>query len=102
VICGAGEEPAGDLLGANCDETITYPPFFAQHVPWLQEPSTLAHQHGKLLTHTDGENQGLLPCTQAGFDIADRLPAPMTKVTLAEAIEELQASPSGKGSCPRC
>jgi hypothetical protein len=39
-----------------------------------------------LLTHTDGENQGLLPLLRrSGFDIADSVcPAPMTKVTLRE------------------
>ncbi len=81
------------FVGGNYDEMITYPPFFEQHIlPWLQELSALAHRHGKLLlTHTDGENTALLPLyRQAGFDIADSLcPAPMTKLTLARAIEEL-------------
>jgi hypothetical protein len=79
--------------GANYDETITYPRFFEEHIlPWLRKAAELAHAHGKLLlTHTDGENTALLPLyRQAGFDIADSLcPAPMTKLTLARAIEEL-------------
>jgi hypothetical protein len=88
------ESPAEVVfVGANYDEMITYPPLFARRIlPWLQELSTLTHRHGKLLlTHTDGENQGLLPLyREAGFDIADSLcPAPMTKVTLAEAIDAL-------------
>ncbi len=88
------ESPAEVIfLGANYDETITYPPFFEAHVrPWLAELADLAHRHGKLLlTHTDGENQLLLPLyRRAGFDIADSLcPAPMTKVTLAEARKAL-------------
>ena len=81
------------FFGANYDAVITYPPFFEQHLlPWLTELAPLAHQHDKLLlTHTDGENQGLLPLyRRAGFDIADSLcPAPMTKLTLAEAIAGL-------------
>ena len=68
---------------------MTYPPLFEEHLlPWLAEAVAAAHQQGKLLlTHTDGENQGLLSLyRRAGFDIADSLcPAPMTKVTLAEA-----------------
>ena len=88
------ESPAEVVfLGANYDETITYPPFFEEHIlPWLAELAEAAHARGKLLlTHTDGENQLLLPLyRRAGFDIADSLcPAPMTKVTLAEAIEAL-------------
>jgi hypothetical protein len=81
------------FLGANYDETLTYPPLFEEHIlPWLAELADLSHRHGKLLlTHTDGENQRLLPLfRRAGFDIADSLcPAPMTKVTLQEAIEAL-------------
>ncbi len=81
------------FMGANYDETITYPPFFEQHiVPWLAELAEAAHARGKLLlTHTDGENERLLPLfRRAGFDIADSLcPAPMTKVTLAQAIDAL-------------
>lgn len=88
------ESPAEVIfLGGNYDETITYPPFFKEHIlPWLQKAAELAHAHGKLLlTHTDGENAELLPLyRQAGFDIADSFcPAPMTKVTLAQAIEQL-------------
>ena len=81
------------FFGANYDAVITYPPFFEQHLlPWLTELAALSHQQDKLLlTHTDGENQGLLPLyRRAGFDIADSLcPAPMTKLTLAEALAGL-------------
>lgn len=81
------------LLGSNYDETITYPPFFEEHLlPWLREAAAQMHARGKLLlTHTDGENRGLLPLyRRAGFDIAESVcPAPMTKLTLAEAAAEL-------------
>jgi corrinoid protein of di/trimethylamine methyltransferase len=76
------------LVGANFDDTITYPPFFRDHVlPFLQEASQVLHARGKLmLCHTDGENKGLMEYLfESGMDIADSVcPAPMTKVTLAE------------------
>ena len=80
-------------VGGNYDETITYPPFFEEHIlPWLVRAAETAHGHGKLLfTHTDGENAALLDLyRRAKFDIADALcPAPMTKLPLAEYIEAL-------------
>lgn len=81
------------FLGANYDETITYPPFFEQHIlPWLSELAAMAHRHGQfLLTHTDGENEGLMHLyRRCKFDIADSIcPKPMTKLTLAQSIEQL-------------
>jgi len=81
------------FMGANYDETITYPPFFEEHfLPWLARFADMAHSRGKLLlTHTDGENEGLLALyRRCNFDIADSIcPAPMTKLTLAEVIAEL-------------
>jgi corrinoid protein of di/trimethylamine methyltransferase len=76
------------LVGANFDDTITYPPFFRDHIlPWLQEASQVLHAKGKLMMcHTDGENRGLMDYLfDSGMDIADSVcPAPMTKVGLAE------------------
>ncbi|MCX5909912.1 MAG: hypothetical protein NTY64_22730, partial [Deltaproteobacteria bacterium] len=76
------------LVGANFDDTITYPPFFRDHIlPWLQEAANLFHAKGKLLLcHTDGENKGLMDYLwESGMDVADSVcPAPMTKVSLAE------------------
>ncbi len=76
------------LLGANYDDAVTYPPFFERHImPWLQKAAERLHGAGKLLmTHTDGENQRLLPLLKASrFDIADSVcPAPMTKVSLRD------------------
>jgi len=81
------------FMGANYDTAITSPRFFEAHIlPWLAQEAEAVHRHGKLLlTHTDGENAGLtaLYC-RSGVDIADSLsPAPLTKLTLAEAIEQL-------------
>jgi len=76
------------LVGANFDDTITYPPFFRDHIlPWLQEASEILHARGKfMLCHTDGENKGLMDYLyDSGMEIADSVcPAPMTKVSLAE------------------
>lgn len=73
------------LFGANYDDTITYPPFFEKYImPWLNKAGNILHDSGKyLLTHTDGENRGLLELfKKCNFDIADSIcPKPMTKVS---------------------
>jgi hypothetical protein len=94
VLSVLAHSPAEIIFwGANYDEKLTYPPFFERHIlPWLARAVEMAHEHGKLLlTHTDGENAGLLHLyRRAGFDIADSIcPVPMTKLTLAESIEAL-------------
>ena len=79
------------LLGANYDASLQYPPFFAEHLtPWLRRFADRLHERGKfLLTHTDGENDGLLgEYLAAGIDVADSIcPAPMTRLTLADVRE---------------
>jgi len=76
------------MIGANFDDTITYAPFFRDHImPWIQEGSEELHNHGKLsVCHTDGENQGLMDYIhESGIDLADSVcPAPMTKVSIGE------------------
>jgi len=115
------------LVGANYDATVTYPPFFREHIlPWLQAfardlhrgregtglRSEISNQQSEirnrrprtrtrtrdeddddeddrgryLLTHTDGENTGLLDLyLAAGVDIADSVcPAPMTRLTFKQ------------------
>jgi hypothetical protein len=76
------------LFGANYDETITYRPFFEKFIaPWLNKAKDIGDRTGKyLLTHTDGENQGLLPAFEmCRFDIADSIcPSPMTKVSFRD------------------
>jgi len=85
----AAESPADVvLLGANYDSAIQYPPFFAEHItPWLAEFAEMLHKRGKyLLTHTDGENRGLLEQYVASkFDVADSVcPTPMTRLSIGE------------------
>jgi hypothetical protein len=81
------------FIGANYDAAVTSPPFFEAHVlPWLAREAEALHRCGKLLlTHTDGENAGLtaLYC-RSGIDVADSLcPAPLTRLALAELVEQL-------------
>jgi len=77
--------------GANYDRDTTWPPFFEEQIiPWLQRVSERVHAAGKLLvTHTDGENRGLMHMySRCGFDVGESLcPAPMTSCTLAELRE---------------
>jgi hypothetical protein len=84
------------LLGANYDDSITYPRFFERHIlPPLRDYAARLHVRGKyLMTHTDGENRRLLPLyVEAGFDIADSVcPYPMTQLRL----EEIYAAFAGR------
>ena len=89
VIDVIAESPAEVILvGANFDDMLTYPPFFKIHIlPWLQMASDKFHQKNKLLlSHTDGENKGLLDLLyESGIDIADSVcPYPMTKISIGE------------------
>jgi hypothetical protein len=99
-------ECAADLLlfGANYDASVTYPPFFAQYIePWLRRCATALHQRGKfLLTHTDGENDGLLHFyLDAGVDVADSIcPAPMTRLSFAEVRQEFAGRITIMGGIP--
>jgi hypothetical protein len=76
------------LLGANYDNGVTPPPFFRDHIlPWLRQCADTLHRQGKfLMTHTDGENTGLLDLYLAsGIDVADSVcPSPMTRLSLRE------------------
>jgi hypothetical protein len=89
VIDVAIASPA-DIIqsGTNYDAQITWPPFVEKHiVPALAATAEKCRAAGKfLLTHTDGENKGLLHCFLDGrIDIADSIcPAPMTKLSLRE------------------
>jgi hypothetical protein len=79
------------FLGANYDDSITYPSFFRQHfLPPLRIYAQQVHARGGyLMTHTDGENRRLLSAyLECEFDIADSVcPAPMTRCSLDELYE---------------
>ena len=82
------------LSGANYDSFLTWPAFFAKYItPYLKSQSEKAHRKNKyLLTHTDGENKGLIKEYNASnIDIADSIcPAPMTSLTFKEIRKELR------------
>lgn len=92
------------FLGANYDASVTYPPFFRDHIlPWLQTFGRMLHRCGKLLlTHTDGENTGLLDYyLESGIDVADSIcPKPMTKLTFKEVRDRFQGRISIMGGIP--
>jgi hypothetical protein len=82
----AGSPAEAVMMGANYDDTITYPPLFEAHIlPWLQRWADVLHGAGKIFfSHCDGENEGLLPLLAAsGIDVAESVCAPpMVQCTL--------------------
>ncbi len=105
VLATAAASPAEVIfLGGNYDSMITYPPFFAEHIePWLRRFADDLHSRGKfLLTHTDGENLGLLPHYLASrIDIADSVcPSPMTRLTLKEVRDTFAGRITIMGGVP--
>ena len=92
------------LFGSNYDASITHPAFFAEHIlPWLKRFSDALHGQEKyLLTHTDGENDGLLEYyLDAGVDIADSIcPSPMTRLSLREIRDVFREEITVMGGIP--
>ena len=76
------------FCGANYDSFLTWPAFFHKYItPFLKKYSSLAHKYNKyFLTHTDGENMGLISeYIEGGIDVADSIcPFPMTRLKLAD------------------
>jgi len=101
---GAESEAEIVHLGANYDDSITYPKFFEKHIlPPLRDYAAVLHERGKfLMTHTDGENRRLIPhYLDAGFDIADSVcPHPMTRLTLDEYIDAFSGRITVWGGIP--
>jgi len=83
----AGSPAEAVMMGANYDDTITYPPLFKEHIlPWLQRWAEILHAGGKIfMSHCDGENESLLDLLAAsGIDVAESVCAPpMVQCTLA-------------------
>lgn len=92
------------LLGANYDSAIQHPRFFAEYIqPALAEFAAELHRQGKfLLTHTDGENRGLLEhYVASGFDIADSVcPSPMTRLSIGQVREAFAGRITIMGGIP--
>ena len=76
------------LWGANYDDMITYPTYFEKEItPWLQKASRTLAENGKLLlSHTDGENRGLMDLIhESGLHIAEAVcPYPMMRVKIED------------------
>jgi corrinoid protein of di/trimethylamine methyltransferase len=76
------------LWGANYDDMITYPTYFEKEIrPWLQKASRTLAANGKLLlSHTDGENRGLMDLIhESGLHIAEAVcPYPMMRVKIED------------------
>jgi hypothetical protein len=99
------EAPAEVVFhGSNFDEMITYPPFFRDHIlPYLQKLAGMLHAKGRfLISHCDGENQGLLDLiAESGIDIAEAIcPQPMTKVTVTEVKKAFKGKVTIFGGVP--
>jgi uroporphyrinogen-III decarboxylase len=89
VVAGSPAEIV--FVGANYDAQITWPPFFREYItPSLAAAADVLHAGGKfLLTHTDGENKGLLgEYVDSRIDVADSIcPSPMTTLSLRQVRE---------------
>jgi corrinoid protein of di/trimethylamine methyltransferase len=76
------------LWGANYDDMITYPTYFEKEItPWLQKASHALAENGKLMiSHTDGENRGLMDLIHdSGIHIAEAVcPYPMMRVKIED------------------
>jgi hypothetical protein len=76
------------LWSANVDDMVTYPGLYEKDfLPWCHKAADSLNPRGILLiTHTDGENRGLMDLiANSRMDIADAVtPHPMTKVTIDE------------------
>lgn len=90
--------------GANYDQSVTWPVFFREEIaPWARLVGDRLRAAGKLmLTHADGENDGLLPDLPAcGFDVAESVcPAPMTRRSLRELRDGMGPSTTIWGGIP--
>ena len=101
----AAESPAELIMsGSNYDSSITTPSVFARFIaPELKRQADILHGKGKfLVTHTDGENIGLLDYyLQSGIDVADSIcPQPMTKLSLKEIKDKFGSGITIWGGIP--
>ena len=92
------------MLGANYDDSLTYPKFYRRHIlPHLKAYAAELHGRGKfLMTHTDGESRRLLPLyLETEFDVADSVcPHPMTSVTFEGFMEAFAGRITLMGGIP--
>lgn len=102
AVCACAAEIV--YWGGNYDQDLTWPAFFKTEIePWLNLAADRLHAAGKfLLTHTDGENQRLLPIYQrCRFDVAESVcPKPMTRCTLKEVRDGMGPAVTVWGGIP--
>jgi len=90
------ENYPGEVLawGCNYDRTITFPPYFEKDIlPWHIKAHERLSSRGKyIITHTDGENDGLMDLIrQTKVDGCESLcPYPMTRIKLHEYRKKWQ------------
>jgi corrinoid protein of di/trimethylamine methyltransferase len=92
ILTVVGDSPAEAVLwGANYDDMITYPPYFQKELsPWLRRAADYLASKGKVvISHCDGENQGLLDLiADSGIHVAEAVCcAPMTKLPIEAYYE---------------
>ncbi len=107
VLAIVEDSPAEVIMwGANYDSMLTYPPYFEKEIlPWLQKVSSRLHAKGKIMvTHTDGENRGLMELIAAsGADVCESItPHPMTKVSVKEYYDQWSPRMTLMGLVPEC
>jgi hypothetical protein len=92
------------VLGANYDDSITYPAFYRKHIlPPLRDYAEVLHRQGRyLMTHTDGESRKLLQAfLDTNFDVADSVcPHPMTSVSIDEFLDAFRGRITVMGGVP--
>lgn len=91
-------------IGDNLDGDMTNPRLFRQYcLPFYQRTTDTIHGYGKRAgSHTDGNLKSLLPLlAESGLDICESFsPAPLTPVTVGDALDAWPAHPIVWGGIP--
>lgn len=91
-------------IGDNLDGDMTNPRLFRHYcLPVYQRYADLIHAQGKRMgSHTDGNLKALLPLlAESGLDVCESFsPAPLTPVTVADALAVWQPKPVIWGGIP--
>lgn len=91
-------------IGDNLDGDMTNPRLFRHHcLPVYQRYADLIHAQGKRMgSHTDGNLKPLLPLlAESGLDVCESFsPAPLTPMTVAEALALWNPTPVIWGGIP--
>ncbi|MDR0354691.1 MAG: corrinoid protein [Deltaproteobacteria bacterium] len=92
------------LWGANFDDMITYPRYFAKEIqPWLRKVGPAFKENDQVcICHCDGENFGLMELlADSGFQVAEAIcPFPMTKVKITDYYRQWKGKLTIFGGIP--